>query len=822
MGCDCGRASTKDIKVKRIKNNSNYSQNNHLDSSTYSSNNNGASQNNKNSHHNLKDYMYSQINQFTLQLDIYFKNQRPPKNKNEPFIDDLFPPNDNSIFGLDSEGHYKDPIESRRVESSKYFKVKPGDSVWKRASDIFNNQPYSVFEGRVEAGDSIQGGVGDCYFLSAISAIAEFPQMICQIFKTNNVSPNGCYEIALRLNGEWKIVILDDYFPCTKSNSMPIFCKPNGNEIWTMLLEKAWAKVNGGYINIDAGFTVEVLSTLTPFPTDIIYHSEIPPDELWEKISQSDKEDHILTCITKFDENIEHFGLISGHSCTLVSAFERKVKGEDVKLLKIRNPWGYKEWSGKYSDGSPEWDDEMIKCFGDVKVKEDGIFWMEFSDYLKFFEETEICKAKRSICVKNVKITKDRITMPNIFHLSLFQKTSVDISIVRKSYRYNRKIIPNEDIISNLLLVKIIKSGKAISLIKTSSSSRKNSVLSENLEKGEYLIYFYVDYLHGKFDKMRKYSIDVACDQYFDLYDKGVDKNFYFFKKIIESKIEINDRFAERACHHIIEECSSGFEDTTFGFLYLTNVSDKPHRIHIMPKLINLYLMEDKYKNKEKSTNIEFILLKNDVFILLANTIDFYKDTEMSFDYEKYHSKDKSTTQSLQKKNSVASSSVNKFYNKITSPPSSFYCPKFEDYSFIYNSIKFDFTDIIQQIDHKQLALQTMLERYPEDMKELLKMEPLHDNEDVIFRDRYYIGKDYYFGEQHYVSMVRHGRGKYYWSSDGLTFIGYSIKGQFNGYGKFIYPNGEVHEGNFVDGNLVGKGKIYYKNGKCKEVVFPI
>ena len=132
---------------------------------------------------------------------------------------------------------------------------------------------------------------------------------------------------------------------------------------------------------------VEVLSTLTPFPTDIIYHSEIPPDELWEKISQSDKEDHILTCITKFDENIEHFGLISGHSCTLVSAFERKVKGEDVKLLKIRNPWGYKEWSGKYSDGSPEWDDEMIKCFGDVKVKEDGIFWMEFSDYLKFFEE---------------------------------------------------------------------------------------------------------------------------------------------------------------------------------------------------------------------------------------------------------------------------------------------------------------------------------------------------------------------------------------------------------------------------------------------------
>ena len=113
-----------------------------------------------------------------------------------------------------------------------------------------------------------------------------------------------------------------------------------------------------------------------------------------------------------------------------------------------------------------------------------------------------------------------------------------------------------------------------------------------------------------------------------------------------------------------------------------------------------------------------------------------------------------------------------------------------------------------------------MLERYPEDMKELLKLKPLQDNEDVIFRDRYYIGEDYYFGEQHYVSMVRHGRGKYCWH-DGLVFIGYSTKGQFNGKGKLIYPNGEVHEGNFVNGNLIGKGRIY-KGGRYKEVVFPI
>ena len=29
---------------------------------------------------------------------------------------------------------------------------------------------------------------------------------------------------------------------------------------------------------------------------------------------------------------------------------------EPVRLLKLRNPWGYKEWSGDWSDESSKWD----------------------------------------------------------------------------------------------------------------------------------------------------------------------------------------------------------------------------------------------------------------------------------------------------------------------------------------------------------------------------------------------------------------------------------------------------------------------------------
>lgn len=47
-------------------------------------------------------------------------------------------------------------------------------------------------------------------------------------------------------------ILVDDYVPVNKSNK-PLFCQPNKNEIWVLLLEKAWAKAHGSYANINSG-----------------------------------------------------------------------------------------------------------------------------------------------------------------------------------------------------------------------------------------------------------------------------------------------------------------------------------------------------------------------------------------------------------------------------------------------------------------------------------------------------------------------------------------------------------------------------------------
>jgi calpain-15 len=73
----------------------------------------------------------------------------------------------------------------------------------------------------------------------------------------------GIYVMAMCINGIWQEVVLDDFFPCQPYSKKPIFNSTKTDELWVMFLEKAWAKVHGGYMNINAGLTREALRDLT-------------------------------------------------------------------------------------------------------------------------------------------------------------------------------------------------------------------------------------------------------------------------------------------------------------------------------------------------------------------------------------------------------------------------------------------------------------------------------------------------------------------------------------------------------------------------------
>lgn len=60
---------------------------------------------------------------------------------------------------------------------------------------------------------------------------------------------------------------LDDYFPCFPvQGGGPVYSQSHGNELWVLLLEKAFAKVRGSYAHLRYGYSLDALIDLTGAP----------------------------------------------------------------------------------------------------------------------------------------------------------------------------------------------------------------------------------------------------------------------------------------------------------------------------------------------------------------------------------------------------------------------------------------------------------------------------------------------------------------------------------------------------------------------------
>ena len=71
-----------------------------------------------------------------------------------------------------------------------------------------------VFYGGIEPTDIKQGALGDCYFLSVLSSLAEKPMRINKLVRTDNTNQYGIYVVRFNALGKPVEVIVDDYFPC--------------------------------------------------------------------------------------------------------------------------------------------------------------------------------------------------------------------------------------------------------------------------------------------------------------------------------------------------------------------------------------------------------------------------------------------------------------------------------------------------------------------------------------------------------------------------------------------------------------------------------
>ena len=94
------------------------------------------------------------------------------------------------------------------------------------------------------------------------------------------------------------------------------------------------------------------------------YHDEIVDvDTFWQKLLMADRRKFAMCCSTYSgadkdvdSQDVLESGLQDGHAYTLIGV--KEIIKDDMKierLLKVRNPYGRKEWQGDWSDKSKKW-----------------------------------------------------------------------------------------------------------------------------------------------------------------------------------------------------------------------------------------------------------------------------------------------------------------------------------------------------------------------------------------------------------------------------------------------------------------------------------
>ena len=82
-------------------------------------------------------------------------------------------------------------------------------------------------------------------------------------------------------------------------------------------------------------------------------------------------------------------GILYNHAYGILDV--RDVDG--LQLIRVRNPWGSGEWTGKFADEDEAWDDHKgLKEKLNYQFGDDGTWWMKYEDWCVHYNKMFVCK----------------------------------------------------------------------------------------------------------------------------------------------------------------------------------------------------------------------------------------------------------------------------------------------------------------------------------------------------------------------------------------------------------------------------------------------
>ena len=104
--------------------------------------------------------------------------------------------------------------------------------------------------------DIRQGKLGNCWFIGPVSLLPQNPELFENVVPSDQSFQDGEYTGLFHFRfwkyGEWIDIVVDDFLPVIDGD-LAFADSVTSNEFWPCLLEKAYAKLHGGYCSLIAG-----------------------------------------------------------------------------------------------------------------------------------------------------------------------------------------------------------------------------------------------------------------------------------------------------------------------------------------------------------------------------------------------------------------------------------------------------------------------------------------------------------------------------------------------------------------------------------------
>jgi calpain-15 len=314
----------------------------------------------------------------------------------DPFIDVDFRPDTKSLFGSSDMTASALAYPDARV---------PPTAIWRRLHKIVpdgSGAPWCMLRDSISPRDIIQGELGDCYFISALSVLAERPELVLNLLLSRELNKEGVYKVRICKDGEWQVVTVDDSFPVRADHGRLAFARARGNQLWVSLLEKAYAKIHGSYASIVSGQVIEAFRDLTGAPCEKLrlHDEKSDPEMIWAQLlsfrqagfllaASCGRADGLVSTQRVDSELYERNGLTPDHAYSILDVHQLN---NETKLLKLRNPWARGSFTGDYGPSSSKWTPELRDRLNFNESVESGVFWMKYDDFLMFFSSIDVCK----------------------------------------------------------------------------------------------------------------------------------------------------------------------------------------------------------------------------------------------------------------------------------------------------------------------------------------------------------------------------------------------------------------------------------------------